>query len=347
MEYPRKPSFNDIFWYQVVINDGSTWLCTTTGLEFVYQLQRVLQDAGIPSAPSYDGVAAGSSDIEADGIWAATTQRVLWLAAQRAGLPAEFITGIGLNGTGHHLLGSSVYSAIYIIMSLSATSGLFIETGTGLEILRVQAFDPPVWGVRPPAVGVHNPPRDVTCILQVPSPAPGVPTVPIAGAGEVQQAADPAPVAQGAPSLPIPVGQPATRVDLINTPPGRLPTTVVQEGLTIGPILVVVGVLGIIVLFTAEVTRGSARTNPADAEAASIRADIRDQQRWDASQPASSEDVEAHRIAAALHRRAGQEGRAMYHDKRAVKLAEWVEREQAEGRRSARARAADRAAGRI
>lgn len=263
MDYPRTPSFANVFWYNAVLNDGSVWLCSTTGLEFIYELQRVLQEAGIESAPSYDGVSAGSSDIEADGIWGPTTQRVLYLAATRpgisVGIPTAFITGIESDGRRHIVGTASVYTAIYLIMSLSANSGLFIESGTsaGIEILRVQAFAPPQWGVRPPAVGVHNPPRNITCVLQVPSPNPGVSTVP---EGTPAEPAVPAPGTSASPvPLAIPVGPPATRVD-VSVPPGRQPTTVTQEGITIGPILVAAGVLAVIVWGASEVMK--ARQNP-------------------------------------------------------------------------------------
>lgn len=229
-------------------------VCATSGRPFVTTLQGLLTRT--PSGQTYDGSTVDGTMVVADGRFGPMTAKVLWLAAHNAGAGPEALAQMHREAVARDLNGRYLLT-IAIMLVDSQLSGVPFgpSTSAHIRLPAGSALIPPRWGIEAPRPTSDMPMLCTQPYLpdapeNLPDAPPG--TAPPPPSPEVPPP-PPTPEAGGPPIPPAPPGP----VDL---PPGVIVRPVVQEGITIGPILVAAGVLGLIVWGTSEVMK--ARRNP-------------------------------------------------------------------------------------
>ena len=226
-------------------------VCATSGRPFVTTLQGLLTRT--PSGVTYDGSTVNGTMVNADGRFGPMTAKVLWLAASLAGAGPEALAQMKREAIARDLSGRYLLTIAIMLVDSQLTGVPFgPSTSSHIRLPAGSGLIPPLWGIeapRPTNVAVPivcSQPYLPEAVAEAtpPPPSPEVPPPP------------PTPEAGGP---PIPTAPPGP-VDL---PPGVYVRPVVQEGITIGPILVAAGVLVAIVWGASEVMK--ARSNPRPA----------------------------------------------------------------------------------
>lgn len=247
----------DAFWQKGSWDDPDhITVCGTSGRPFVTTLQGLLTRT--PSGVTYDGSTVSGTMVVADGRFGPMTAKVLWLAAKNAGAGADTLAQMQREAVARDLNGRYLLT-LAIIMVDSQLSGVPFgpSTSSHIRLPAGSGLIPPRWGIeapRPTDVAVPfvcSQPYLPEAVAEAtpPPPSPEVPPPP------------PPPEAGGPPIPPAPPGP----VDL---PAGVYVRPVVQEGITIGPILVAAGVIVAIAWGTSEIMK--ARENPRPARGLSI-----------------------------------------------------------------------------
>jgi len=238
----------DAFWQKGSWDDPDhITVCATSGRPFVTTLQGLL--ARTPSGQTYDDSTVDGTMVVADGRFGPMTAKVEWLAAKNAGAGPDALAQMQREAVARDLSDRFLLTVAIILIEAQMNGTPIVLLNHHIRLPAGNGLIPPRWGIeapRPTSVAVpivctqpYLP--DAVAEATPPPPSPEVPPPP------------PPPEAGGPPIPPAPPGP-------IDLPPGVRVRPAVQEGITIGPILVAVGVLGVIAWGASEVMK--ARQNP-------------------------------------------------------------------------------------
>lgn len=237
MAYPARSTFRSAapgsLWWRLTAG-MNTWICSSSGFEFIVELGQVLHEMNIPVQASYDGTRVGSSSItHFTGEYGPTTNRLLWLALKTfPEVPVAVLNVVKAAGNSHTITASTIAAAAFVLTKAHFTQAAGLTLGNVLVPGDVIA---PVWNTAPPVVS--NP--MLTVCAMTTSDADSTPVVPppsVPGAAPVLQAVAPSmpftPIGSTTPDAPITAGP----IDTTIPPAAPAADAPTQQGLGWGAI---------------------------------------------------------------------------------------------------------------